>query len=188
MNRSEDHFSRQAPLYARHRPRYPAGLFAYLAAAAPGHRLAWDCGTGSGQAAVGLAEHFEQVVATDLSAEQIAHAMPHPRIRYVIAPADRVETAQTMGLEPQSVDLVTAAQALHWFDLDRFYAEVRRVLRPGGLLAVSEELIEPEYVPLAVTERWCRRAGFEQIEAHRTFWFYTLVARNPPHAKPSDPG
>ena len=78
----EDHFSRQASLYARHRPRYPARLFSYLAAVAPGHRLAWDCGTGSGQAAVGLAEHFEQVVATDLSAEQIAHAPSHPRIRY----------------------------------------------------------------------------------------------------------
>jgi SAM-dependent methyltransferase len=125
----EDHFSRQAQAYAKHRPRYPAALFAYLAAIAPGNRLAWDCGTGSGQAAVSLAEHFARVIATDASAEQIASARRHERVRYEVCPAEHTDLASC------SVDVVTVAQALHWFDLDSFYAGARRVLRPGGVLA-----------------------------------------------------
>jgi SAM-dependent methyltransferase len=126
----EDHFSAQAAPYARYRPHYPAGLFAYLAALAPGGGLAWDCGTGSGQAARGLAPHFRRVVATDPSARQLAHAVLHERITY------RVAAAEASGLEAASADLITVAQALHWFDLDVFYAEACRVLRPGGVLAV----------------------------------------------------
>jgi ubiquinone/menaquinone biosynthesis C-methylase UbiE len=125
-----DHFSRQSADYRRYRPRYPQALFAWLASAAPARRTAWDCGTGNGQAAVGLAEHFERVVATDPSANQLAEAEPHAQVEY------RSARAEDSGLEPASVDLVTVAQALHWFDLERFYAEVSRVLRPGGLIAV----------------------------------------------------
>lgn len=124
-----DHFSAQSADYAAHRPGYPDALLDWVAALAPARDAAWDCGTGSGQAAVALAERFAVVHATDASAAQLAHARPHPRVRYAVAPAE------ASGLPGASVDLVTVAQALHWFDLDRFWAEARRVLRPGGALA-----------------------------------------------------
>lgn len=131
MTSFRDHFSGHAELYRSARPQYPGALFAALAAVAPGRGLAWDCGTGNGQAAVGLAEHFNRVIATDGSAKQIAQAERHPKVEY------RVATAEQCGLEDTSADLVLVAQALHWFDLDRFYAEVRRVLRPDGIVAAS---------------------------------------------------
>jgi len=124
-----DHFSDIAEDYARYRPVYPAEWFARLAELAPGRRRAWDCGAGSGQAAVGLAEHFDEVVASDISAEQLDRAPAHSGVDYRIMPAERTDLAD------HSVDLITAAQALHWFDLDRFYAEARRVARPGAVLA-----------------------------------------------------
>ncbi len=124
-----DHFSRQAPDYARYRPNYPEALFSWLADRSPGHALAWDVGCGNGQAAVPLAGHFDQVVASDLSAAQIAQARAHPRVAYRVAPCD------TSGLADAGCDLVTVAQAIHWFDFDKFYTEARRVLKPGGLLA-----------------------------------------------------
>lgn len=126
---SKDHFSPVAKDYAAFRPRYPRALFSWLAGIAPGHDVAWDCACGSGQASVDLAEHFGRVVATDLSESQLRAATPHPRVEY------RVAVAAASGLPPASVAVVTVAQALHWFDLDEFYAEVRRVLRPGGVLA-----------------------------------------------------
>jgi SAM-dependent methyltransferase len=130
MEEFRDHFSRAASQYAAFRPRYPAALFEALAALAPGRRLAWDCATGSGQAAIGLAAIFDRVVATDASAAQIGAALPHPRVEYRVAPAE------DGGLPAGSVDLVTVAQALHWLDRGRFYAEARRVLVPGGVIAV----------------------------------------------------
>ena len=124
-----DHFSAVASDYAEYRPHYPDSLFDWLAGL-PAHReTAWDCATGSGQAAVALASRFERVIATDASAGQIAVAIPHPRVEYRIAPAE------ASGLDPASVDLVTVAQALHWFDRSAFYAEARRVLRPDGVVA-----------------------------------------------------
>lgn len=122
-------FGGVADSYAAARPGYPAGLFAWLADIAPARDLAWDCGCGSGQASVGLADHFARVVATDASAGQIAAAAPHDRIEYRVAPAER------SGLPDDSADLVTVAQALHWLPLDAFYAEVRRVARPGAAIA-----------------------------------------------------
>ncbi len=94
------------------------------------HELAWDCATGSGQAAAGLAGRFARVVATDVSAEQLRHAVPHAGVEY------RVATAEHSGLDAAAVDLVTVAAAAHWFDPAAFGAEVRRVTRPGSLLAV----------------------------------------------------
>lgn len=125
-----DHFSEQAADYARFRPHYPTELFGFLASVAPGRRLAWDSGTGSGQAAIGLAEHFEQVRATDPSAGQLAHATRHERVTYVEGRESQ------SGLADGAADLVTAAQAAHWFDLDAFYAEARRVLAPRGVIAL----------------------------------------------------
>jgi len=127
----KDHFSRQAADYAKFRPRYPQQLFEYLGRIAPSRQLAWDCGTGNGQAAVGLAAVFDRVMATDASEKQIANAQPHERVEYRVAPAEN------SGIESGTIDLVMIAQALHWFDLDRFYAEARRVLKPDGVLAAS---------------------------------------------------
>ena len=125
-----DYFSRQSAGYTRFRPRYPRALFEFLAGTVERHERAWDCGTGNGQAAVGLAEWFDEVIATDASAAQLAVAESHPRVRYIRA------KAEDCPLASQTVDLVTVAQAVHWFDRPRFYAEVRRVARPGGVLAV----------------------------------------------------
>src|SRR5215831_15633381 len=125
-----DHFSKLARNYADFRPHYPAALFDYLATLAPRDSMVWDCACGNGQATLDLAERFARVIATDASKDQIASASPHAKVEY------RVATAEQNGLPDQSATLVTVAQALHWFDLDRFYAEVRRVLRPQGVFAV----------------------------------------------------
>jgi ubiquinone/menaquinone biosynthesis C-methylase UbiE len=125
-----DHFSTVADQYAAYQPHYPASLFEYLAALAPDQNLAWDCATGTGQAAIALVRHFDSVIATDASAEQIANVTPHPWIEY------RVTHAEHSRLETGSADLITVAQASHWFDLPAFYAEARRILKPGGVLAV----------------------------------------------------
>ncbi|MGZ9221304.1 MAG: class I SAM-dependent methyltransferase [Anaerolineales bacterium] len=125
----EDHFSRQSGQYAQYRPQYPDEIYAYLASLAPGHSLAWDCGTGNGQAAIGLAKYFDNVYATDASAKQIALAYLHDKVDY------RVESAEHVSLSASSVDLVTVAVAIHWFNFDEFYREVKRVLKPDGILA-----------------------------------------------------
>jgi len=125
-----DHFASVSSGYAAFRPTYPPALFRWLAAVAPAQQRAWDCATGTGQSAGALAEHFSEVIATDASASQLAAAEPHLRVHY------RLAAAEHSGLEPAGIDLVTVAQALHWFDRPRFFAEVERVLRPGGVLAV----------------------------------------------------
>lgn len=130
MSGFKDHFSAASDRYAAYRPDYPAALFAWLAGLCGEHDTAWDCATGSGQAALGLAAHFGRVVATDASAAQVRHAAPHPRVDYCVAPAE------ASGLAACSADLVTVAQAAHWFDLPRFYAEAARVLKPGGVIAL----------------------------------------------------
>jgi SAM-dependent methyltransferase len=125
-----DHFSRLAPEYAACRPHYPEALFDYLASLPSRRALAWDCAAGTGQATISLASRFEHVIATDISVPMLGQAPRHPRVEYRIAPAD------ASGLADEAVDLVAVAQALHWLDTDRFYAEARRVLVPGGVLAV----------------------------------------------------
>jgi SAM-dependent methyltransferase len=124
-------FSKQATDYAKFRPQYPLELFEYLGGIAPQRKLAWDCATGNGQAAVALASVFERVIATDASEAQIANAEAHAHVEY------RVALAENSGIESDTIDLVMVAQALHWFDLDRFYAEVKRLLKPGGIFAAS---------------------------------------------------
>jgi SAM-dependent methyltransferase len=135
-------FSPVACEYSLFRPGYPEELFEWLARIVPARDAAWDCGCGNGQASVPLAGYFALVLATDPSAQQIAAARAHPRVRYSVAPAERTE------LPDSSVDLVTVAQALHWFDVEAFYAEARRVARPGAVLAVwsypRPEFADPE--------------------------------------------
>jgi SAM-dependent methyltransferase len=126
----KDHFSAVASSYAAHRPTYPPGLVDVLADLSPGHGLALDAGCGTGQLSVLLAGRFDRVVATDASASQIAHVQAHPQVEYRVAPAEG------SGLPDRSVDLVTVAQAAHWFDLPRFYDDVRRIARDGGVLAL----------------------------------------------------
>ena len=125
----KDHFSAHAAIYREARPDYPRALYEFLAKASPSTGRAWDAGCGNGQASVALAECFDEVIATDPSAEQIAHAVERTNISY------RVEPAEHSSLDPASVDLVCVAQALHWFDLTRFHEEARRVLKPGGVVA-----------------------------------------------------
>lgn len=119
----KDLFSSNSKEYASSRPTYPRSLFEFLVGLVRYRNLAWDCATGNGQAAVFLSEHFEQVIASDASKEQIENAQPRDNIRYEVFPAEKTT------LVDNSVDLITIAQALHWFDLDEFYKEVKRVLR-----------------------------------------------------------
>jgi SAM-dependent methyltransferase len=126
----KDHFSQQSAGYSRYRPGYPQELIAWIASRAPNRERAVDCATGNGQAAVALAAHFEDVLAVDGSRAQLQHAQPHPRVRYECA------MAESLPVPDQSVALVAAAQAVHWFDFGRFYVECRRVLQPGGVVAV----------------------------------------------------
>lgn len=123
-------FGSVADGYRSFRPHYPDALFDFLAHGAPAREAAWDVGCGSGQASVALAARFDRVLATDASDAQLAHAPPHPRIDY------RVARAEASGLPDRCVDLVTAAQAAHWFDHEAFTAEVRRVSRPGAVVAL----------------------------------------------------
>ena len=127
----KDHFSKQASDYAKFRPRYPREMFDYLGSIAPSRKLAWDCATGNGQAAVELANVFEGVIATDASESQIENAEPHVNVEY------RIASAEQSGLPSQSFDLVLVAQALHWLNHDRFYPEVGRVLKENGVFAAS---------------------------------------------------
>lgn len=126
----KDHFSRLASDYFRYRPRYPDQLFDYLASLVGRRARAWDCATGNGQAALGLAQYFNEVIATDASKQQLASALRHEKIIYKVAAAEKSD------IESDSVDLVTVAQALHWLDLEGFYKEAKRVLRPDGVIAV----------------------------------------------------
>lgn len=126
----KDHFSRQAALYAQFRPQYPRELFAFLATLTTDHNTAWDCGTGNGQAAQGLTEYYQRVIATDPSEAQLKNRREHARIQYIKA------TAEHSGLPAFSVDLLTVANAVHWFNFDLFYKEVHRIVKPGGAVAV----------------------------------------------------
>jgi SAM-dependent methyltransferase len=122
-------FGQDAARYARARPTYPDALFDWLLQWAPSRRCAWDVGCGSGQATLALAARFDTVIANDIAAEQIAQAPRRPNIRYEAA------AAEDLRLAPASVDLVTVATAVHWFDLDRFYPLVQRALAPRGVFA-----------------------------------------------------
>ncbi|MDX1555056.1 MAG: class I SAM-dependent methyltransferase [Xanthomonadales bacterium] len=126
----KDHFSGHAAAYAQHRPTYPESLFDWLAAQAPSGELAWDCATGNGQAALALADRFKRVVASDASAQQLSEARRAQNIDF------RNEPAECSSLESATVDLLSVAQAWHWFDHPAFAREAERVLKPAAILAV----------------------------------------------------
>lgn len=156
MREFADHFSRLSARYAEYRPRYPEGLFDAIAAASRRRGLLWDCATGSGQAAVPLGERFEVVVASDASRQQLRSATPHPRVRYVAARAESAPVGE------HRADVVTVAQALHWLDLAAFYAEVRRVLLPGGLLVAwtyGAQRVDGAAIDAAVEDFYDRVVG-----------------------------
>lgn len=125
----KDHFSAQSQQYQRFRPTYPPALYRWLANLTPSHELAWDCATGNGQVARALVEYYARVIATDASVNQIAQCTAQDGITYEVARAEASPFAD------HSVDLITVAQALHWFDLPTFYSEAARVLKPNGALA-----------------------------------------------------
>lgn len=155
--RFKDHFSGHAADYSAYRPNYPDALFEFLAGCCAGRRHAWDCATGSGQSALAVAALFERVTATDASAEQVQAAVRHPRVEYRVAPAE------ASGLDDASVDLITVSQALHWFDIERFFAEALRVLVPGGVLSVWS-------YDLCRIEPGCDALVLEVYEALDRFW------------------
>lgn len=137
----QDHFSAQSAIYAQSRPIYPNELYEWLAAITPYNDTCWDCATGNGQAAVGLARYFKQIIATDASSNQISNAVACKNIQYKVALAEK------SGLPNASVDLITVATAAHWFNHELFYNEAKRVLRTNGILAVwayGEAKISPE--------------------------------------------
>lgn len=123
-------YSPYAKRYAKSRPGYPAELFEYLASLTELHDIAWDCATGSGQAARSLVNYYDKIIATDVSSEQIKNAVKHKRIEY------RIATSEKSGIKNRSVNLITVASAVHWFNLPEFYNEVRRVMASGGIIAV----------------------------------------------------
>lgn len=129
MSDFKDHFSGHSSNYQKYRPRYPKELFAYLDTLCENNKHAWDVGTGNGQCALVLAEHFDAVLATDPSENQISDAVRHDKIKYDVSPAEKCPAADHV------FDLITVAQALHWFDFDKFFNEVRRVVKPNGVLA-----------------------------------------------------
>ncbi len=126
----KDYFSKQAAEYAKYRPTYPPELFEYLNSIADNHNRAWDSAAGNGQAALGLTPFFDEIIATDASERQIINAAQHPKIKYRVAPSE------SSGIEPNSVNLITVATVIHWFNLEKFYTEVKRVAFRGGVIAV----------------------------------------------------
>jgi SAM-dependent methyltransferase len=122
-------FSDNSDEYAKARPRYPKGIYEYLSSQCPEKKLAWDCACGNGQVAADLIQYFDRVEATDASQEQIAEALKVTGVQYLVS------DAESTPFVDQSFDLICVAQALHWFNLEKFWSEVERVLKPGGVFA-----------------------------------------------------
>ncbi len=162
MTTFKDYFSGHAADYAKFRPRYPESVFRFIGELAPAHTLAWDCGTGNGQAAVALAKYFNKVIATDASQAQIDQAFRCEAITYRVAPAEN------SGIESSCLDAIISANALHWFDLDKFFAEAHRTMRKGGVIAVwayGRATAAPE---LDVVVEWFNQCALKNLWAPET--------------------
>ena len=130
MNPPKDRFSAHAQQYAQFRPDYPNELYTYIYSRVKNFDIAWDCATGNGQVALQLAKKFAQVQATDISQSQLDHAVSDPRIQYTIARAEQ------SSFPNQHFDLITVGQAAHWFNIEAFYNEVRRVAKPQAIISI----------------------------------------------------
>lgn len=178
-----DFFSEQSEVYAKVRPRYPEELFMHIATHCPDRQLAWDAGTGNGQAAASLGNYYREVYATDISEAQLRHAIRHPRVSY------QVEASEKCALKTESCDLVTVATALHWFNLDSFYQTVDRVLKPNGVLAVWSYAgckIRPEldrildnFAFKTLSEYWPRQATMNWKERYANLPFPYPFIKSP---------
>ncbi|MDN3667833.1 class I SAM-dependent methyltransferase [Echinicola jeungdonensis] len=135
----KDNFSGHSAQYSKYRPHYPEAFYLYLKQLIPERNHAWDCGTGNGQVAVALSSYFEKVEATDISGNQLSQASKRDNICYSQCPAEKVP------FPDQSFDLITVGQAIHWFDMEAFYREAHRTLKPGGIIAImGYDLIQVE--------------------------------------------
>jgi ubiquinone/menaquinone biosynthesis C-methylase UbiE len=179
----KDHFSTQAEDYSIYRPEYPVELFAWLATLCEEHSLAWDCATGNGQVAVALTNHFGYIIGTDASEAQIYHATTYPRVEYEVA------LAHQSPLKNNSVDLITVAQALHWFEFDLFFKEAQRVAKPNGVLAVwcyelhqisaEVDAVVQKYYDNIIGDYWpAERRHIEQAYSSIEFPFEPIKAPN----------
>lgn len=126
----KDNFSTQSDKYAQYRPAYPGELYEFILSHVKTRETAWDCGTGSGQVASRLTDYFSKVYASDISAQQIEHAQKHSKIKYSIQPAEKT------SFPDKAFDLIVVAQAIHWFNFEKFYSEVNRTLKENGLFVV----------------------------------------------------
>ena len=126
----KDNFSTISDRYAKFRPNYPQAVFDFLYPLLTTKECAWDCGTGNGQLAAELAKDFKLVQATDISQSQLDHAHQAENIHYSLQPAEKTR------FDDSTFDLITVAQAVHWFDFDKFNTEVCRVAKPNGLIAI----------------------------------------------------
>lgn len=137
----KDHFSYHAYQYSQFRPTYPRELFDHIISLVPNHDRAWDCATGNGQVACELSKYFKEVKATDVSKEQLEHAVCAPNIEYIESRAEQTPFADC------SFDLITVAHALHWFEFDKFFKEAERVADFDGVIAIwgyEEAQVNPE--------------------------------------------
>ncbi len=181
MSTHIQHFAKNSADYKQFRPDYPEALFTYLESLVPDKQLAWDCGTGNGQAAVALAKRFNQVIASDISQEQLNMAPKVPNINYHCWPA------QKTTLPDHSVDLITIAQALHWFDLDNFYQEVNRVAKKdaviaawcyslGNISSTIDPILRKLYVNILGAKYWPKERKYVEEEYCTILFPFTRIS------------
>lgn len=147
----KDYFSQRSESYAKYRPVYPTELYQYILSYVTEKNLAWDCGTGNGQTAAALSPYFSKVWATDISQQQLNHAVKLPNVSYSLEPAEHA------SLQDNSVNLICISQALHWFNFTQFYKEVKRVAAPRAVIAAwSYNLFNADNFTNAITEAFYR--------------------------------